>query len=111
MFLRFDLKKVNTSGLYYKNDGQIPSSKIKNNKIINSNITFTKPYKIQVRASKMIDGKILPKKKTLNFSPSETLLNAIKKASKTYEHMMDNLSSYKVNQEEFSKTMLYKDVF
>ncbi|QOP43662.1 tyrosine-type recombinase/integrase [Sulfurimonas sediminis] len=111
MFLRFDLKKVNTSGLYYKNDGQIPSSKIKNNKIINSNITFTKPYKIQVRASKMINGKILPKKKTLDFSPSETLLNAVKKAAKKYEQMMDNLSSYKINQEEFSKTMLYKDVF
>ena len=47
MFLKFDLKKVNTSGLTYKDDGQILSSKISDGYIINSNIIFTKPYKLQ----------------------------------------------------------------
>jgi len=55
--MKFDLKKYNTSGLNYVDDGQILPTKIKDNKIISSNITFKKPYKIQVRASKMINGK------------------------------------------------------
>jgi len=45
--MHFNLKKYNTSGLTYKDDGQILASKIKDNKII----TFTKPYKLQVHAS------------------------------------------------------------
>ena len=94
MFLKFDLKKVNTSGLTYKDDGQILSSKISDGYIINSNIAFTKPYKIQIRASKMISGKRIQSKKIIVFNPNVTLLDAIKKASKVYENLMDELTAY-----------------
>ncbi len=111
MFLKFDLKKVNTSGLTYKDDGQIPSSKIKDNTIINSNITFSKPYKIQVRASKMINGKRIQSKKTMIFDPDITLLDAIKKASKEYEMLMNELSINRYSKQEFTLDMIYAKVF
>ena len=88
----FDLKNE-TKGLTYKDDGQIPSSKIKNGKIINSNITFKKPYKMQVRASKVINGKRSINKETITFNPNTTLLDAIKISSKKYDEMMDRLSN------------------
>lgn len=111
MFLKFDLKKVNTSGLSYKNDGQILSSKIKDDSIINSNITFTKPYKIQVRASKMINGKRIQSKKIITFDPNTTLLDAIKKASKVYENLMDELSVQTYSKQEFTTDMPYNKVY
>ena len=43
--MKFDLKKYNTSGLNYVDDGQILPTKIKDNKIVSSNIIFKKPYK------------------------------------------------------------------
>ena len=111
MFLKFDLKKVNTSGLSYKNDGQILSSKIKDDSIINSNITFTKPYKIQVRASKMINGKRIQSKKIITFDPNTTLLDAIKKASKVYENLMNELSVQTYSKQEFTTDMSYNKVY
>lgn len=109
--LVFALKKVNTSGLSYKDDGQISSSKIKDGKIINSNVTFKKPYKILVRASKMLDGKRKQIKKTITFESSTTLLDAIKKSSKVYEEFMNQLSNSAFKKQDFSAEMLYEDVF
>ncbi len=111
MLLTFDIKKVNTSGLSYKDDGQIPSSKIKDKKIINSNITFTKPYKLLIRASKMIQGKINQKKKTMVFDQNTTLLDAIKKASKVYEYLMDEISVEAYTKQEFTTDMPYSKVY
>lgn len=95
----FDLKNKQTSGITYKDDKQIPNSKIKNGKIINTNITFKKPYKLQVRASKQIDRKKVIKKETLTFDPSTTLLDALRLASKKYDELMNELSNtvYKSN--------------
>ena len=111
MFLKFDLKKINTSGLSYINDGQIPSNKIKNNTIINANITFKKPYKIRIRASKMVKGERIVKKKTITFEPRITLINALKKSSRIYDDLMSNLSTLKFVKQEFTKDMLYEKVF
>lgn len=111
MFLKFDLKKVNTSGLTYKDDGQILSSKISDGYIINSNIAFTKPYKIQIRASKMISGKRIQSKKIIVFNPNVTLLDAIKKASKVYENLMDELSIETYTKQEFTTNMPYSKVY
>lgn len=111
MFLKFDLKKINTSGLLYRDDGQIPSSKIKNDTIINSNITFNKPYKIQIRASKMLNGKRIQSKKILTFSPDTTLLESIKQSSKEYEYMMNNLGIGISIKQEFTLEMPYRKVF
>ncbi|MBN2824582.1 MAG: hypothetical protein JXQ76_04600 [Campylobacterales bacterium] len=86
----FDLK-IETKGLTYKDDGQIPKSKIQDGKIVNSNITFKKPYKLQIRASKVIHGKRSISKATLTFNPDTTLREAIKVASKRYDEMMDEL--------------------
>ena len=89
----FDLKNRLIIGITYKDDEQIPKSKIKNEKIINTNITFSKPYKLQVRASKVIDGKRSINKETIIFSSKTTLLEALKIASKKYDEMMEKLSN------------------
>ncbi len=88
----FNLKKHNTNGISYKDDGQIPKSKIKDGKIINSNITFKKSYKLKIRASKVLNKKRSIKKETLSFSKDITLLDAIKIASKRYDELMEMLS-------------------
>ena len=72
--MKFDLKRYNTSGLNYVDDGQILPTKIKDNKI-------------QVRASKMINGKRQQSKKTLTFAVTVTLLDAIKESSKVYDKL------------------------
>ena len=84
----FNLKNHNTAGIIYKDDGQIPKGKIKDGKIINSNITFKKSYKLQIRASKMMGGKKTIKKKTVTYPSETTLLDAIKDSGKVYEQMM-----------------------
>lgn len=90
----FDLKKHNTSGITYKDDGQIPSSKIIDGKIVNTNsIPFTKPYKLQIRASKVIHGERSISKKTITFTKDITLLDAIKEAQKHYDQMMSDLEN------------------
>ncbi|MDD2357249.1 MAG: tyrosine-type recombinase/integrase [Thiovulaceae bacterium] len=89
----FNLKNRRTAGLTYKDDGQIPLSKIKDDKIVNTNITFTMPYKIQVRASKVLNGKRSINKETMTFNQNTTLLDAIKDASKRYEELMDELNN------------------
>jgi integrase len=109
--MKFNLKKYNTSGLSYVDDGQILPTKIKNNEIISTNITFKKPYKIQIRASKMINGRRKQSKKTLTFESTVTLLDAIKESSKVYDKLMVELSNTKFQKQDFSKEMLYKDVF
>ena len=109
--MNFNLKKHNTSGLSYVDDGQILPTKIKDNKIISSNIIFSKPYKIQIRASKMLFGKRKQIKKVLIFEASTTLLDAIKKSSKIYEKLMNNLSNENFVKQDFSKDMLYKNVY
>lgn len=111
--MKFDLTKYNTCGLEYKNDGQIPSSKIKDGKIINTNVNFIKPYKIQIRASKMMSGKIKVAKKTLTFEHTITLIDAIKQASKEYEQMMVDLEieQLKPQAEFYHPEMLFKDLW
>lgn len=91
--MNFNLKNRRTAGLIYKDDGQIPSSKIVDGQIVNTNITFTKPYKIQVRASKVLNGKRSINKETMTFDKNKTLLDAIKEATKRYEELMDELNN------------------
>lgn len=111
--MHFNLKKYNTSGLIYVDDGQIAITKIKEKKIINTNsIVFVKPYKIQVRASKMIEGKRTIKKKTMKFDIDTTLLEAIKEATKVYEAFMNDIENATiVGVEELVPSMLFKDVY
>lgn len=109
--MNFNLKKYNTSGLTYIDDGQIIPTKIKDKKIISSNIAFSKPYKIQIRASKMINGSRNQVKKVITFESTVTLLDAIKQASKMYEKLMDELSNTKFKKQDFSSDMLYKNVY
>ncbi len=88
--LSFNLSKHNTSGITYKNDNQIPKNRIKNNQIISTNsIPFKKPFKLHIRASKMVNNKRTITKKTLTFTAETTLLDAVKKAQDTYVKMMD----------------------
>jgi len=109
--IKFNLKKYNTSGLTYIDDGQILSSKIKDNKIISSNITFTKSFKIQVRASKMIHKSRKQIKKVLTFQSSVTLLEAIKQSSKVYEKIMNDLDDLQFTKQDISEKMLYSEVY
>ncbi len=89
--LSFNLSKHNTSGITYKDDGQIPGSRIENNQIIKTNsIPFKKPFKLHIRASKMVNSKRTITKKTLTFAAETTLLDAIKKAQETYIEMMED---------------------
>ncbi|MFH0709366.1 MAG: tyrosine-type recombinase/integrase [Pseudomonadota bacterium] len=103
--MNFNLKNRRTAGLIYKDDGQIPSSKIVDGQIVNTNITFTKPYKIQVRASKVLNGKRSINKETMTFDKNKTLLDAIKEATKRYEELMDELNNdiYKKKSSEVIK--------
>jgi hypothetical protein len=109
----FNLKKYNTSGLSYVDDGQIPSSKIKANKIVNTNsIIFEKPYKLHIRASKMLEGKKTIKKKTKTFPITTTLLDAIKDAAKEYDKIMnDIIVDISIPNEVLTPDMKFKDVF
>ncbi len=91
--MHFNLIKHHTAGITYKDDGQVPKSKIKNGKIVNSNITFKKPFKLQIRASKMMDGKKTIRKKTITYPITSTLLDAIKAANKTYNGMMVDIEN------------------
>lgn len=91
--LSFELRKHDTSGIFYKDDGQITDAKIKDGKIVNSNITFKKPYRLQVVASKIVGGERRIKKSTMKFRPDETLLNAIAKARLAYKKFMDLLEN------------------
>ena len=109
--MNFNLKKYNTAGLSYIDDGQILSTKIKDKNIVSSNISFSKPYKIQIRASKMLKGKRNQIKKTITFEPSVTLLDAIKQSTKLYEKLMNGLSNTQVRKQDFYTDMLYKNVY
>lgn len=111
--MNFNLKKHKTAGITYKDDGKIPISKIKDSKIINTNITFKKPFKLQVRASKMIDGKKTIRKKTITYPASVTLLDAIKDAAKNYENMMTDIENNVIveTEEELHAGMKFSDAF
>ena len=75
------------------------------------NIAFIKPYKIQIRAAKMINGKRNQIKKTITFELTVTLLDALKQSSKIYEQLMDQLSNSAFQKQDFSSEMLYEDVY
>ena len=110
--MHFNLKKHNTAGITYKDDGQIADSKLKDKKIVNSNITFKKPYKLQVRASKMISGKKSIKKRTITYPTSTTLLSAIAAASKVYQEMMIEIETTTIEiTSELNADMKFCDAF
>jgi len=110
--MHFNLKNHNTAGITYKDDGQIADSKTKDGKIVNSNITFKKPYKLQVRASKMMSGKKTIKKRTLTYPTSSTLLSAIADASKAYKEMMIEIETATVDlTSDLSADMKFCDAF
>jgi integrase len=88
--LKFNLSKIITAGLTYIDDGQITSSNLENGEIVRTNIVFKEPYKIQVRISKMVNGKRIQNKKVFTFPPDTKLLNAVKECNKHYESMMNN---------------------
>lgn len=104
--LKFNLPRTHTAGLIYIDDGQITKSNLKDGEIVKTNIPFKKPYKIQVRISKMVNGKRLQKKKVLTFSPDTKLLIAIKECNKLYENMMN---SYHIENIVSSKSEQYSD--
>ncbi len=109
--MKFNLKKYNTSGITYKDDGQIPKNKIKEGEITNTNsIVFEKPYKLQIRASKMIDGKRLNNKKTMTFPITITLLDAVKEASRVYDEMMSSMNNMVV-ENDLQPSTLFSKVF
>lgn len=106
--MKFNLPKTHTTGLVYVDDGQITKSNLVDGKIVKTNIPFKKPYKIQVRVSKMVNGKRIQKKKVLEFPPDTKLLKAVEKCNKLYESMMndyhiENLSASK--DQQYSKEM------
>jgi len=110
--MHFNLKKHNTAGITYKDDGQIPKGKIHDGKIVNSNITFKKPFKLQIRASKMMNGNKTIKKKTVTYPANTTLLNAIDDTSKIYKEMMIDIENHVVEEKsELSVDMKFKDAF
>lgn len=88
--MKFNLAKIHTVGLTYIDDGQITSSCIEDGFIVNGNVSFKKPYRIQVRVSKMVNGKKLQSKKVFTFSPDTKLFTAVKECNKHYENMMNN---------------------
>lgn len=112
-YLYFNLSKYNTSGISYKDDNQIPKSKIQNNKIISTtSIQFKKPFKLHVRASKMHNNERLITKKTLSFPNTTTLLDALKEAMKIYEQMMmDSENKPFIKQDTLKPTMKFKKVW
>ena len=50
-------------------------------------------------------------KKIIVFNPNVTLLDAIKKASKVYENLMDELSVETYTKQEFTTNMPYNKVY
>lgn len=111
--MKFNLPRIHTAGLIYIDDGQITQSNIKDDEIIKTNIPFSKPYKIQVRISKMVDGKRFQKKKVLTFSPDTKILNAVKECNKLYDSMMndyhiENITTSK--NEQYTKDMKLQSV-
>ena len=92
--MHFNLKNHNIADITYKDDGQIPKGKIYDDKIVNSNITFKKPFKLQIRASKMMNGNKTIKKKTVTYPATTTLLNAIDNANKIYKEMMTDIENH-----------------
>ena len=112
-YLYFNLSKYNTSGISYKDDGQIPKSKIQDNKIISTtSIQFKKPFKLHVRASKMHNNERIITKKTLSFSNITTLLDAVKEAIKIYEQMMlDSENKPFIKLDTLKPTMKFKKVW
>ena len=112
-YLYFNLSKYNTSGISYKDDGQIPKSKMQYNKIISTtSIPFKKPFKLHVRASKMHNTERIITKKTLSFPNTTTLLDALKEAMKVYEQMMmDSENKPFIKQDTLKPTMKFKKVW
>lgn len=104
--MKFNLSRTNTAGLTYIDDGQITKSNLKDGEIVKTNIPFKKPYKIQIRISKMVNGRRLQKKKVLTFSPDIKILNALKDCNKLYENMMNN---YHIENITSSKSEQYFD--
>ena len=111
--LSFNLTKHNTSGITYKDDGQIPKSRVKDNQIVSTNsIPFKKPYKLHIRASKMVNGQRTITKKTLTFTAETTLLDAIKKAQDTYTEMMEDSENRSIlSKDTLKPTMTFKEVW
>ena len=112
-YLYFNLPKYNTSGITYKDDSQILASKLKDKKIVSTNsIPFKKPYKLQVRASKVFSGKRTIKKKTLIFPHTTTLLDALKEAMKVYDQLMlDGENASFIKKTTLKPTMTLKKVW
>lgn len=93
--MKFSIKKHDTSGITYKDDGQIPANKVIDGVIVDTaNIPFTTSYKLQIRAKRVIDGVATNRKKTLTFSKDTTLLKAIKDAQKAYQLMMADIPAH-----------------
>ena len=111
--LSFNLSKHNTAGITYKNDGQIPNNRIKSNQIVSTNsIPFKKPYKLHIRASKVVNTQRCITKKTLTFPAETTLLDAVKKAQDTYTKMMEDSENRAVQIKDTLKpTMTFKELW
>lgn len=106
--MKFNLPKTHTAGLTYIDDGQITKSNLQDGKIVKTNIPFKEPYRIQIRVSKMVNGKRLQKKKVLTFPPDTKILKAVEKCNKLYESMMNDYHIESITaskDEQFSKEM------
>ena len=110
--MTFYLKKFNTAGLSYKNDNQIRKANISEGKIISlRNIEFTKSYKIKIRASKMLSGKIIVRKKTIIFPKTMKIINAIAESSNIYKQLMNEIKDNFYSTNLLFPSMTFKEVF
>jgi len=86
------LDKYHTAGITYlitKTTNITKSRLSKDSKnIISTNITHDYPYKLLIRASKLVNGKRKVKKKVLEFSASTAFTKAIKESITQYDQLM-----------------------
>lgn len=86
------LDKYHTTGITYiitKTTNITKSRLSKDGKnIISTNIIHEHPFKLSIRASKLVDGKRKVKKKVLEFSADTAFTKAIKEAINLYDQLM-----------------------
>ena len=113
--MRFALPKYNTTGIEFVDEDIVPSSKMKDGKLVSANFTINIPvYRLAVIAQKMVNGKTKRAKKTLKFVTSQTtLINAIKEANRVYEKMMKALEedSYSAQKEMYHPDMIFSGLW
>lgn len=88
----FKLDKYHTAGITYlisKTTNITKSRLSKDGKYITStNLTHEYPFKLFIRASKLVNGKRMVRKKVLEFSPNTIFTKALKESINQYDELM-----------------------